>query len=223
MSTNDSGWGLESLPPGLPDPEVLARLAAGFFGALPGAREVAEGLAAGAPLAPGVAPPGRLPQRLPLNAAPAAAPRPPSVPAGAGAADAPASPGFSFLREARPIFGGAEATPEPGIAAPPPIPSPAAAPIQPAAGEGPPTPSVPSGAGHRRIRHSGFLVSGGSPAAVFLSAVGSGASPRVRTSGRPARVRGPEPRAAGLRRGNHPAGFSDSARARERPPPGLAG
>ena len=146
MSTNDSGWGLESLPPGLPDPEVLARLAAGFFGALPGAREVAEGLAAGAPLAPGVAPPSTA-AAPPLNAVPAAAPRPPSVPGGAGAADAPASPGFSFLREARPIFGGAEATPKPGIAAPPPIPSPAAAPIQPAAGEGPPTPSVPSALG----------------------------------------------------------------------------
>ena len=34
MSTN-SGWG--SVPPGVPDPEVLARMAAEFFGALPGA------------------------------------------------------------------------------------------------------------------------------------------------------------------------------------------
>ena len=41
MSTNEAGWG--GLPPGLPDPEVLARMAAEFFGAFPGTGEVAQG------------------------------------------------------------------------------------------------------------------------------------------------------------------------------------
>src|ERR1039457_241214 len=74
MSTNDGGWG--NLPPGVPDPEVLARMAAEFFGPAP--------------------------QRLgpARNASPQAAP---AVP-GAGAFDSAAGPSFSFLQDARPLF-----------------------------------------------------------------------------------------------------------------------
>ena len=81
MSTSDAGWGLPGLPPGLPDPEVLARMASEFFGAYPGAQDQAaipkQAVAVGPP-----------------------APAVPGVPAGAESA----FPVFSFLEEARPAF-----------------------------------------------------------------------------------------------------------------------
>ena len=121
MSTNEAGWG--GLPTGLPDPEVLARMAAEFFGAFPGTGEVAQG------------PVATLPQ-----------PPAPAVPGGSGAFDSSAAPAFSFLREARPLFGGRETLAEPGIA-PPSIPFQAAAPKLAAEAGGPPTPALPSGLG----------------------------------------------------------------------------
>jgi len=88
MSTNEAGWG--GLPTGLPDPEVLARMAAEFFGAFPGTGEVAQG------------PVATLPQ-----------PPAPTVPGGSEAFDSSAAPAFSFLREGRPLFGGRETLAEP--------------------------------------------------------------------------------------------------------------
>jgi cysteine desulfurase/selenocysteine lyase len=58
-----------------------------------------------------------------------------------------AAPAFSFLREARPLFGGRETLAEPGIAAPPSIPFRAAAPKLAAEAGGPPTLALPSGLG----------------------------------------------------------------------------
>ena len=121
MSTNEAGWG--GLPTGLPDPEVLARMAAEFFGAFPGTGEVAQG------------PVATLPQ-----------PPAPTVPGGSEAFDSSAAPAFSFLREGRPLFGGRETLAEPGIA-PPSIPFQAAAPKLAAEAGGPPTPALPSGLG----------------------------------------------------------------------------
>jgi len=110
MSTNEAGWG--GLPAGLPDPEVLARMAAEFFGALPGTGEVAQDLAPGAPLAPGIPPPDPafsfLREARPLfggreTLAEVGGPPTPAVPSGLGAAES-AFPAFSFLEEARPLF-----------------------------------------------------------------------------------------------------------------------
>jgi cysteine desulfurase/selenocysteine lyase len=99
-------------------------MAAEFFGAFPGTGEVAQG------------PVATLPQ-----------PPAPSVPGGSEAFDSSAAPAFSFLREARPLFGSRETLAEPGIAAPPSIPFQAAAQKQAAEAGGPPTPTVPSGLG----------------------------------------------------------------------------
>ena len=57
------------------------------------------------------------------------------------------APAFSFLREARPLFGGRETLAEPGIAAQSSIPFQAAAPKLAAEAGGPPTPGLPSGLG----------------------------------------------------------------------------
>jgi len=70
-----------------------------------------------------------------------------AAPFAAPLANEPAAPAFSFLREARPLFGGRETSAEPGIAAPPSIPFQAAAPKLAAEAGGPPTPAVPSGLG----------------------------------------------------------------------------
>ena len=136
MSTNEAGWG--GLPPGLPDPAVLARMAAEFFGALPGTGEVAQGLATSAPLKRGIPPLDLVARPYPVESgvpAPSAAPP----------VNEPPAPAFSFLREARPLFGGRETLTEPGIAAPPSIPFQAAAPKLAAEAGGPPTPALPSG------------------------------------------------------------------------------
>jgi len=52
MSTSEAGWEPPGLPPGLPDPAVLARMAAEFFGALP--QPPLSPQPATAPAAPGV-------------------------------------------------------------------------------------------------------------------------------------------------------------------------
>jgi cysteine desulfurase/selenocysteine lyase len=138
MSTNEAGWG--GLPTGLPDPAVLARMAAEFFGALPGTGEVAQGLATSAPLKRGIPPLDLVARPYPVESgvpAPSAAPP----------VNEPPAPAFSFLREARPLFGGRETLAEQGIAAPPSIPFQAAAPKLAAEAGGPPTPALPSGLG----------------------------------------------------------------------------
>ena len=138
MSTNEAGWG--GLPTGLPDPAVLARMAAEFFGALPGTGEVAQGLATSAPLKRGIPPLDLVARPYPVESgvpAPSAAPP----------VNEPPAPAFSFLREARPLFGGRETLAEPGIVAPPSIPFQAAAPKLAAEAGGPPTPALPSGLG----------------------------------------------------------------------------
>ena len=138
MSTNEAGWG--GLPPGLPDPAVLARMAAEFFGALPGTGEVAQGLATSAPLKRGIPP-------LDLVARPSPVESGVPAPSAAPPVNEPPAPAFSFLREARPLFGGRETLAEPGIVAPPSIPFQAAAPKLAAEAGGPPTPALPSGLG----------------------------------------------------------------------------
>jgi len=138
MSTNEAGWG--GLPPGLPDPAVLARMAAEFFGAFPGTGEVAQGLDASAPLAPGIPPPN-------LAASPSSVESGVPAPSAVPLVNEPAALAYSFLREARPLFGGRETLAEPGIAAPLSIPFQAAAPKLAAEAGGPPAPAVPSGLG----------------------------------------------------------------------------
>jgi cysteine desulfurase/selenocysteine lyase len=86
MTINDFGAGL---PDGLPDPEVLARMANEFFTALPGATSAVQGASGGG------APPAVMPTEASLRALPA------SLPQEAGAT-AP-SRAFSFLDEARPF------------------------------------------------------------------------------------------------------------------------
>jgi cysteine desulfurase / selenocysteine lyase len=93
MSTNDGGWG--NLPPGVPDPEVLARMAAEFFGPAPQRPATAR------------------------NASPQAAP---AIP-GAGAFDSAAVPPFSFLQDARPLFSAPTVPVKPAEAGGPPTPA----------------------------------------------------------------------------------------------------
>ncbi len=120
MSTSDGGWGLKGAPPGLPDPEVLARMASEFFSAYPGVQESARSFVAGALQATGV---------------PA---RELSAPAVSGLE----VPAFSFLREARPLFDAPETLVEPGFAAALTNPDQGAIP-KPALAVGPPAPAVP--------------------------------------------------------------------------------
>jgi hypothetical protein len=131
MSTNDAGWGSPGLPPNLPDPEVLARLAAEFFGSFPGTAATGQTLAAIPQEPPGaphhVSLPGDL-GKPPVGASPgppvaneisppAAVPVPqPTVPAIPGSGTALASSalsGFSSVEQARPLFGASHAA-EPG-------------------------------------------------------------------------------------------------------------
>jgi cysteine desulfurase/selenocysteine lyase len=115
-------------------------MAAEFFGALPGTGEVAQGLATSAPLKRGIPP-------LDLVARPSPVESGVPAPSAAPPVNEPPAPAFSFLREARPLFGGRETLAEQGIAAPPSIPFQAAAPKLAAEAGGPPTPALPSGLG----------------------------------------------------------------------------
>ncbi len=114
MSTN-SGWG--GVPPGVPDPEVLARMAAEFFGALPGA----------------------------ATAHPPPQPFAPAIPGAAGTGVHAAAPALSFLQETRPIFAApatAQAAPL-NAAAPAPVPSIPEVPGGPSSAQPPTVPEIP--------------------------------------------------------------------------------
>jgi cysteine desulfurase / selenocysteine lyase len=91
MSTNEAGWG--GLPPGLPDPEVLARMAIEFFAT------------------PSPPPGAPVSSAAPAVASPVPQPSAPAVPAGAGAFDSAAAPSLSFLQDARPLFSTPAAVP----------------------------------------------------------------------------------------------------------------
>src|ERR1700733_14389401 len=100
--------GMEGVPPGLPDPAVLARMANEFFTALGPVGEMPGSVADAAPQI--VAAP-LVPASTPIPAAPA-----PAIPGGAGAIPAAAAPNYSFLQEARLLFPDPEtlpATPNP--------------------------------------------------------------------------------------------------------------
>jgi cysteine desulfurase / selenocysteine lyase len=156
MSTNSPSeivWGpAGALPPGLPDPDDLARLAAGFFGALPRTEGLASTLDA---VAPGTAMPpvpaafGVSPGPVQLES-PVASPAVPlsAVPApvrspGVALPEAPASRAFSFLQGARPIFAGSESVAAPALPEVPLASPPAHLPET----GGPPTPGFPGGLG----------------------------------------------------------------------------
>ena len=100
--------GTPQAPAGLPDPATLARMANEFFAAVSGAQPPAAGAAVPAvPVSPPAAPPaGVSPPAVPIATQPAT----PGVAAGAGAIDATATPGFSFLQEIRPRYPEAEET-----------------------------------------------------------------------------------------------------------------
>jgi cysteine desulfurase / selenocysteine lyase len=140
------------LPPGVPDPALLARMANEFFTALPGSLDVpaasllavaptdfhaTASLPATIPAAPPEAPlpsdkhlPGLSGSIGPATVAPISIPvqaGPPAIPgaiASTVAEAVPAPPAFSFLQDARPIYSDAHATPS--------GPYPQAAPLTPA-------------------------------------------------------------------------------------------
>jgi cysteine desulfurase/selenocysteine lyase len=130
MNTNEAGWG--GLPPGLPDPAVLARMAAEFFGAAsPSPVESGVPAPSAVPLVsepaapayaflrearplfggretlaePGIAAPLSIPFQAaaPKLAAEAGGPPAPAIPGALGPVES-AFPTFSFLEEARPLF-----------------------------------------------------------------------------------------------------------------------
>ena len=132
MSTNEAGWG--GLPPGVPDPEVLARMAAEFFAA---------------PLQqPGTPHHARL-REAPVSQAAPPTPQPsaPAIPGGTGSVDSLAAPAFSFLQDARPLFGAPAAPAKPSLGALPSSVDQAGVPGQAAEVVGPPMPTVPGGLG----------------------------------------------------------------------------
>jgi len=81
MSTNEP-----TVPAGLPDPTVLARMANEFFAAVGSAQSLTDAV-----------PP-------PVTAAPVAAVPPPAIPSLPGTVPAVGVPAFSFLQEIRPLF-----------------------------------------------------------------------------------------------------------------------
>ncbi|HMK28292.1 MAG TPA: family 2A encapsulin nanocompartment cargo protein cysteine desulfurase [Terriglobales bacterium] len=171
MSTSDApkngaasgvagNWGT-SLPQaeafaGLPDPTLLARMAAEFFTALPGVPATAsvsplQPLPAGSPFggypptaSPSLGPlvsdspeqaqllPNSRPSTLGVTAPPAPAPVPqaappaPAAPAPIGAPDAINAPAFAFLQDARPLFAAAPAEGVPASPESVPVPAEAA-------------------------------------------------------------------------------------------------
>ena len=199
MSTSDGGWVLKGVPPGLPAPEVLARMASEFFSAYPRAQEPAQSFVGGAFQATGI----------------------PKQESSASALSGTAAPALSFLQEARPLFGAPETLVEPGFAAALTHPDQAALPKQAAALDS-------TGAGGSRrsgrsgIRVSRFLIPGGGPAGFLVSAFGRGTCPGARPARRAVRTSELEPVFPDLRRGSCPAGLSDPAGNRERTPAGLA-
>jgi cysteine desulfurase / selenocysteine lyase len=129
--------GIATLPAGLPDPETLARMANEFFTALPLAESAQGQLPAGidpsslsipssyAPLSTGSSTPPEAQLRtaaLPavvqaqVPAIPGAAMTPPSIPNGLDLARFGSPDVFSFLQDARPIFGLVNAPAIPGVA-----------------------------------------------------------------------------------------------------------
>src|ERR1022692_2435518 len=127
MSTNEAAWGTPGLAPDLPDPEVLARMAAEFFGRFPGTEEAAQSLVPippqGSPINPAAPVPanlGPVESRGAVHPTVLHVPQPstPAIPSSAGTFDSTAAPAFSFLEEARPLFGGSEALAGPYIGAP---------------------------------------------------------------------------------------------------------
>ena len=123
--------GSEGIPPGLPDPAELARMAGELFTALPEAFQPAGSVAPAAPLPPGspvgvnpyAGAPSPTPPAVPgllaglpdsqpgasrlapdRNTAPAVSTTAPAVPGVVGAADPSSLPAFSFLQDARPLF-----------------------------------------------------------------------------------------------------------------------
>jgi len=99
---------MEGVPPGLPDPAVLARMANEFFTALGPVEQISGSLEDAAPQI--VAAP-LVPASTPIPAAPV-----PAIPGGAGAVPAAAAPNYSFLQQTRLLFPDPEtlpATPNP--------------------------------------------------------------------------------------------------------------
>jgi len=153
------------LPPNVPDPEVLARMATDFFGAFPGRSGTGQSLVStpqeppGTPhnmslqagpadpqrAAAGFAPPGSSQASLPA-AVPAPQPSAPAIPGGTASFAPPAGSLFSFLDQARPLFGASEAA-EPSTSAPPSIHGQTAEPKQAAQFGAPPAPTVPGSLG----------------------------------------------------------------------------
>jgi cysteine desulfurase/selenocysteine lyase len=108
----------------VPDPEVLARMAAEFFATAPQRPGTHNASPEGVPAGPA--------------APPVTQPSAPAIPGGAGAFDSAAGPAFSFLQDARPLFSVPTAAAQPGLGG---------VPRQAAEAGGPPTPAVPAGLG----------------------------------------------------------------------------